>query len=120
MTRVRWNQLSTGEGPMRPPLGKPGVVCSLSAPLIPALEAGAHHPTYKPLLSSKQVIQLHAKELAWETARSQMLGRDEDWDPVQGQETGNLDLTGAEVRREPRLAGISTDSRFLVLLCPKA
>lgn len=117
---MRWNQLSTGEGPMRPPLGNPGVVCSLSAPLIPALEAGAHHPTYKPLLSSKQVTQLHAEELAWETARSQMLEGDEDWNPVQGQGTGNLDLTGAEGRKEPRLSGISTDSRSLALLCQKA
>lgn len=76
---------------MRPPLGEPGAVCSFPTPLTPALEAGAHHRTSKPLLSSKQVTQLHAKKLSWGTTRSQMLGGKR----IEIKEAGNPDLMGA-------------------------
>lgn len=85
---------------MRPPPGEPGAVCSLPALLTPAPEAGAHYPTSKLLLSSKQFTQLHAKQLAWAIARSQMLGGDEAPDLVQGEGAGNRERMGAEEKGE--------------------
>lgn len=75
-----WNLFSIRDGPMHPPPGEPGAVCSRRSPFTTAGQVGARHPTSKPLLSSKQFAQFHAEGLAWTAALSQMLGGAEAWD----------------------------------------
>lgn len=106
-----WDQNSSREGPSASP-GRTRAVCSLLAPLTAAQEAATHHPTPRPLLSSEQFAQLHARELAWGTAHSQMLGGDEARHPVQGQRRETRKEWGW---KEGWLSGIASDSRFLAL-----